>query len=81
MKLFVGGLSPRVTEDRLQERFSLFGRVNSVKIIRDAYTGISRGFGFVEMPVEAEARTAIDALDGIELYGVFLAVIAARIIS
>lgn len=81
MKLFVGGLSPRVTEARLQERFSFFGRVNSVKIIRDAYTGVSRGFGIVEMPVEAEAKTAIDALDGIELYGMFLAVIAARIIS
>ncbi len=63
-KLYVGNLSFQATEGGLRELFAQAGEVESVKIITDSYTGLSRGFGFVEMPSKEEARKAITMLNG-----------------
>jgi len=67
--LFVGNLSFRVTEDELQTLFSNHGQVASVRIIKDRDSGLSRGFGFVEMPDSTEADSAIEQLNGQEVLG------------
>lgn len=77
-KLYIGNLSFKVTEDELQEKLAEFGQVESVKIITDRDTGQSKGFGFVEMSSDAEARAAIDGLNGKELGGRALKVNEAR---
>ncbi len=64
MNIFVGNLAYEVTEDDLREEFSSFGEVTSVTIMKDKYTGQSRGFGFVEMPVLSEGQAAINGLNG-----------------
>ena len=69
MNIYVGNLSWDVTQEDLQEAFQAHGQVASVNIITDKYTGKSRGFGFVEMPNEEEARAAISALHEQELKG------------
>jgi RNA recognition motif-containing protein len=69
MNIYVGNLSYDVTEEDLQKAFEGFGHVESSKVVMDMYTGRSRGFGFVEMPIEAEAQSAIDGLNGKELKG------------
>ncbi len=69
MKLHVGILARDVTEDDLRRAFEAFGRVASVTILKDKLTGRPRGFGFVEMPIEAEAGAAIVGLTGKELEG------------
>ena len=69
MNIFVGNLSYNTTEESLKQAFEAFGQVQSAKVISDRETGRSRGFGFVEMPNEDEARTAIDSLDGKPLDG------------
>jgi RNA recognition motif-containing protein len=63
-KLFVGSLSFKVTEEDLKEHFSTVGEVESVKIITDTYTGQSKGFGFVEMASEEDAKKAIEKFNG-----------------
>jgi RNA recognition motif-containing protein len=63
MKLFVGNLSWSATEDALRAAFEAFGKVLSVKIVTDPYTGRSKGFGFVEMEDEATADEAIRQLN------------------
>ena len=78
MNIYVGNLSTEVTREDLQQAFKTFGQVTSVKIITDRYTGVSRGFGFVEMPTKAEARSAITGLNGKELNGRVLNVNEAR---
>ena len=78
MNIYVGNLSRNVTEEDLQEAFKDFGEVASVKMIKDRYSGESRGFGFVEMPDKAAARSAIDGLNGKELKGQALKVNEAR---
>ena len=78
MNIYVGNLSWDVTEDDLKEAFEAHGQVSSVNIISDKYTGRSRGFGFVEMSVETEARAAIEALNNTELKGRNLNVNEAR---
>jgi RNA recognition motif-containing protein len=78
MNIYVGNLSYEVTEEDLQEAFEGFGQVQSVKVIKDNYSGKSRGFGFVEMADSAEADSAIDALDGKDLKGRPLKVNKAR---
>ena len=78
MNIYVGNLSREVTEDDLLEAFEEFGQVESVKIIKDRGSGESRGFGFVEMPVEAEAQSAINGLNSKELKGGTLTVNEAR---
>ena len=69
MNIYVGNLSFDAKEENLQTAFEAFGKVNSATIVRDKYSGQSRGFGFVEMPDENEARTAIANLNGKELLG------------
>ncbi|MFQ5602735.1 MAG: RNA recognition motif domain-containing protein [bacterium] len=78
MNLYVGNLSFEVTNEDLQEAFEKFGQVSSVNVIKDRYSGESRGFGFVEMPDKSEAVTAISELNGVELKGKNIAVSEAR---
>jgi RNA recognition motif-containing protein len=78
MNIYVGNLSPEVTEEELRKAFQAFGQVASVNIIKDRYSGQPRGFGFVEMPTKAEAQAAITGLTGKELKGQALSVNEAR---
>ncbi len=64
MKIYVGNLAYRTTEDDLREEFEKYGSVNQVDIITDRESGRSKGFGFVEMLDNDEANKAIEALDG-----------------
>lgn len=64
MNIYVGNLSRDVTEEELRELFTPFGQVTSVSIIKDRYSGQSRGFGFVEMPSKSEGQAAITSLKG-----------------
>lgn len=69
MRLYVGNLSRKVTEEDLRQPFEAFGYVASVTLIRDRFTGEVRGFGFVEMPARTEAESAMTSLNGKELKG------------
>ena len=69
MKLYVGNLSWGTTDEGLRKAFEQYGTVESANVLKDRETGRSRGFGFVDMPVEAEARAAIEAWDGVMLDG------------
>ena len=69
MNIFVGNMSYQATEEEIRALFEPFGDIESVKIITDRDTGRSRGFGFVEMPNDDEARAAIAGLDGREIEG------------
>ena len=77
-KLYVGGLPYSVTEERLQEIFAAHGTVESAKVIKDKFTGQSRGFGFVDMGSGGEAQRAIQALNGTQLDGRSLVVNEAK---
>ena len=68
-KVFVGGLSWDSSDHSLETLFSEVGPISSVKIIMDRETGRSRGFGFVEFSNEADAATAVEKFDGVELDG------------
>jgi RNA recognition motif-containing protein len=63
-KLYVGNISFKATEEDIRELFARTGEVETVKIITDAHTGNPKGFGFVEMANEEDARKAIDGLNG-----------------
>jgi cold-inducible RNA-binding protein len=78
MKIYVGNLSFDVTEDELRAEFASFGKVESVAIPTDKYSGRPRGFGFVEMPSVSEGQAAITALNGKTLKDRTLTVNAAR---
>ena len=78
MNLYVGNLALNVSENDLQQAFEAFGEVESVKIIKDRYSGESRGFGFVEMPSGAEAQSAMNGLNGTEFKGLTIKVNQAR---
>ncbi len=78
MNIYVGNLSYDATEQELQGTFATYGSVASVKIIKDIYTGKSKGFGFVEMPGNQEAQAAIENLNGKEFKGRTLNVNKAR---
>ena len=69
MNIFVGSLPFKIEESELQEIFEEYGEVTSVKIITDRATGRSKGFGFVEMTSEEEAKKAIDELNNAEIEG------------
>lgn len=77
-KLFVGGLSWDTTDESLKQFFSQAGTVVSANVISDKFTGRSKGFGFVEMSSEAEAKEAIAKLNGQSLDGRTIAVNEAR---
>ncbi len=78
MNIYVGNLSPEVTEDDLRPAFEAFGEIASINIIKNKFSGESRGFGFVEMPDKDEAQSAIDGLNGKDLKGSTLNVNEAR---
>jgi RNA recognition motif-containing protein len=78
MNIYVGNLSREVTEQELRQEFEAFGKVASVNIIKDRYSGQSRGFGFVEMATKEEGQAAIDGLKGKSLKGRELDVSEAR---
>ncbi len=77
-KLYVGSLSYDTTEDGLKDLFSQAGTVNSVAIIIDKFSSRSKGFGFVEMSSEKEAKKAIEMFNGKELDGRSIIVSEAR---
>jgi RNA recognition motif-containing protein len=74
----VGNLAFTTTEQALRQRFEPYGTVETVRVMTDRETGRSRGFGFVEMPDNRAAQTAIDALNGISLTGRALTVNEVR---
>jgi RNA recognition motif-containing protein len=78
MNIYVGNLAYSVTEDQLREAFGQFGEVSSAKVISDRETGQSKGFGFVEMPDDSAAQSAIDALNETALNGRNIRVNQAR---
>jgi RNA recognition motif-containing protein len=67
MKIFVAGLPYDLDDAELEEIFEKFGKVDSAKVAMDRETGKSKGFGFVEMPNDAEAKEAIEGLNDISL--------------
>src|ERR1700740_421611 len=74
MKLFVAGLPNDFDDVDLKEMFELYGTVNFAKIVMDRETGKSKGFGFVDMPDDTEARQAIETLDNASIRGKKMAV-------
>jgi len=78
MNIYVGNLSYDATDEMIKEAFESFGEVTSVRVIKDKYSGQSRGFGFVEMPRDSQAQTAIKSLNGKELLGKQMSVNEAR---
>ena len=78
MNIYVGNLPFAATEEDVRQAFAAFGQVASVALIKDKMTGKPRGFGFVEMPVEAEANAAIQGLNGKNLMNRALVVNPAR---
>ena len=78
MNIYVGNLSFETTEDQLHVAFTQHGEVTSARVITDRMTGRSRGFGFVEMPKNDEAESAIRALNGQDFQGRALTVNEAR---
>jgi RNA recognition motif-containing protein len=78
MNIYVGNLSYDATDETIRKAFESFGQVISAKVIKDKYTGQSRGFGFVEMVEQTQAQTAIKSLNGKELLGKEISVSEAR---
>jgi len=78
MRLYVGNLSFNTAEAQLEALFAPLGQIESVRLIRDASTGRSRGFGFVEMADDSQARAACQALDQQEVDGRRLTVNEAK---
>ncbi len=78
MNIYVGNVSNSVNEDDLRKAFEEFGEVTSANVIKDKFTGESRGFGFVEMNSEDQGQAAISGLDGVDLKGRNLTVNVAR---
>ncbi len=77
-KIYVGGLPYSATETQLNDLFAVHGTVESARVITDRFTGQSRGFGFVEMSKDEEAKAAITALNGTQMDGRTLTVNEAR---
>jgi RNA recognition motif-containing protein len=69
MNIYVGSLSYDVTEDDVRDVFSPYGEISSISIIKDKFSGKSKGFGFVEMPKQEEAEEAIKCLDESDMKG------------
>ncbi|MCX7974384.1 MAG: RNA-binding protein [Candidatus Aminicenantes bacterium] len=78
MNIYVGNLPRNLSESELRQAFENFGEVSTVSIIKDKFSGQSRGFGFIEMPNREEAERAIAALNGQDLKGRALTVNEAR---
>jgi RNA recognition motif-containing protein len=78
MNIYVGNLSHDASEEDMRQAFEAFGQVSSATIIKDKFSGESRGFGFVEMPTKEEAQAAITGLNGQDLKGRPLKISEAR---
>ena len=78
MNIYVGNLSYEVTEEELRDEFAAFGEVASVNIIKDKYSGQSKGFGFIEMPLLSAGQAAINGLNGKSLHNRQISVSGAR---
>lgn len=78
MNIYVGNLAYDATDEIIREAFESFGQVASARVIKDKYTGQSRGFGFVEMAMQSQAQTAIRSLNGKEVLGKEISVSEAR---
>ena len=78
MNIYVGNLPFEANEDTLRTAFAEYGEVESARVITDRFSGRSRGFGFVEMPKNDEAETAITAMSGKDFQGRALTVNEAR---
>ena len=78
VNIYVGNLSYQVTDEDLREAFAGYGEIASTSVIRDKFTNESKGFGFVEMPRQADAEAAIKELNGSDLKGRSLTVNQAR---
>ncbi|MGD9978016.1 MAG: RNA recognition motif domain-containing protein [Bacteroidales bacterium] len=78
MNIYVSGLSYRINDDDLRQLFEEYGQITSAKVITDRETGRSRGFGFVEMANDDEAKTAIEELTGAEYDGKVISVTEAK---
>jgi RNA recognition motif-containing protein len=78
MKLFIGGLPGDIDETVLREMFELYGDVRSAIVVKDKQTGKSKGFGFVEMPNEHEAKETIELLNGVKMLGKKISVTQAE---
>ncbi len=69
MNIYVGNLAFGVTDDDLRQLFAAYGDVETASVIKDRFSGESRGFGFVEMPSREDAMAAIEALNGTDVQG------------
>ncbi|MBM4026880.1 MAG: RNA-binding protein [Planctomycetes bacterium] len=69
MNIYVGNLSFEVTDDDLRQLFTAYGEVETASVVKDRFSGESRGFGFVEMPARKDADAAIAALNGTDVKG------------
>ena len=78
MNVYVGNLSYDLSEEDLKSAFEEYGEVTSAKIVSDRYSGRSKGFGFIEMTSDDEAKAAIEGLSGKELAGRAIVVNEAR---
>lgn len=78
MNLYVSNLAYSLTDDELRSEFAAYGTVANARVVLDRETGRSRGFGFVEMPNDAEARAAIQRLEGSNVGGRPIRVVEAR---
>ena len=78
MNIYVGNLSRQSSGDELREAFEAFGQVEAAHVVKDKFTGESRGFGFVEMPSGDEAKAAIEGMNGKDFMGRTINVSEAR---
>lgn len=69
MDIYVGNLSYKTTDDELKALFEAHGAVNSARVVKDRESGQSKGFGFVDMPDQAAAEHAIEAINGVDFMG------------
>ena len=78
MRIYIGNLSKDTVEEDLQQMFEEFGQIDTVTIIKDKYSGQSKGFGFVDIPSKEEGQSAIEGLNNKELKGNSIQVNEAR---
>ena len=78
MNIYVGNLASDVSEEDLKNLFSEYGNITSVKVIKDMYSGTSKGFGFIELSNQTEAQKAITELNGKDFKGKSITVNEAR---
>ncbi len=78
MNIYIGNISHQATEQDIRDAFGAFGTVDTVNLIKDRFSGQPRGFGFLEMPNQAEGEAAINGLNGKDVLGRALTVNVAR---